>query len=61
MAFEAIVKDQIDKLLPPALHCVDLVSVELGEVIKACGEGVSDEGVGMGEGGEVCNDTVGVH
>ena len=41
MAFEAIVKTQIDKLLQPALKCVDLVSSELGEVIQKCGEGVS--------------------
>ena len=41
MAFEAIVKTQINKLLQPALKCVDLVSSELGEVIQKCGEGVS--------------------
>ena len=41
MAFEAIVKTQIAKLLQPALKCVDLVSSELGEVIQKCGEGVS--------------------
>ena len=41
MAFEAIVKTQIEKLMKPALKCVDLVSSELGEVIQKCGEGVS--------------------
>ena len=40
MAFEAIVKTQLEKLLKPALKCVDLVSSELGEVIQKCGEGV---------------------
>ena len=43
MAFEAIVKTQIDKLLQPALKCVDMVSSELGEVVQKCGEGVSRE------------------
>ena len=41
MAFEVIVKRQIDKLLAPCLKCVDLVSTELGAVIQKCGEGVS--------------------
>ena len=40
MAFEAIVKTQLEKLMKPALKCVDLVSSELGEVIQKCGEGV---------------------
>ena len=43
MAFEAIVKTQIEKLLGPALKCVDLVSSELGEVIQKCGEGVGHD------------------
>ncbi len=42
MAFEAIVKDQIVKLLPPSLKCVDLVSTELGAVVQKCAEGVRD-------------------
>ena len=42
MAFEAIVKTQLEKLMKPALKCVDLVSSELGEVIQKCGEGVSE-------------------
>jgi len=41
MAFEAIVKEQIVKLLPPSLKCVDMVSTELGSVIQKCAEGVS--------------------
>ena len=41
MAFESIVKEQIVKLLPPSLKCVDLVSSELGAVVKKCAEGVS--------------------
>ena len=41
MAFEAIVKTQLEKLLHPALKCIDLVSSELGAVVQKCGEGVS--------------------
>ena len=41
MAFEVIVKEQIDKLLQPALKCVDMVTTELGAVIQKCAEGVS--------------------
>jgi dynamin GTPase len=44
MAFESIVKSQIDKLLKPSLKCVDLVSTELGAVIQKCGEGVRRRG-----------------
>ncbi|CAH3017079.1 unnamed protein product [Porites evermanni] len=36
MAFEAIVKRQIDKLRAPAVKCVDLVMSELVNVIKKC-------------------------
>ena len=41
MAFEEIVKRQIQKLLQPALKCVDMVSGELGAVVQKCAEGVS--------------------
>lgn len=41
MAFEAITKNQIEKLLSPALKCIDMVSNELMTVIKNCAEGVS--------------------
>ena len=41
MAFEAITKNQIEKLLSPALKCIDMVSTELMAVIKNCTEGVS--------------------
>lgn len=44
MAFEAIVKQQIDKLLNPSLKCVDLVSTELGAVIQNCAESVRGRG-----------------
>ncbi|KAM7439843.1 Dynamin-related GTPase protein [Porites harrisoni] len=36
MAFEAIVKRQIDKLRAPAVKCVDMVMSELVNVIKKC-------------------------
>lgn len=36
MAFEAIVKKQIDKLRSPAVKCVDMVMSELTNVIKKC-------------------------
>ena len=41
MAFEVIVKRQIEKLLTPSLKCVDMVSTELGSVVQKCAEGVS--------------------
>lgn len=41
MAFEDVVKEQITKLVNPAMKCIDMVSTELGEVIQKCGEGVS--------------------
>ena len=41
MAFEAIVKNQIVKLLPSSLKCVDMVSTELGGVIQKCAVSVS--------------------
>lgn len=41
MAFEAIVKRQIDKLRTPAVKCVDLVMSELTNVIKKCASKVS--------------------
>lgn len=48
MAFEAIVKDQIQKLLSPSLKCVDMVCSELSTVVQKCGEGV--RGVVKGKG-----------
>lgn len=44
MAFESIVKEQIQKLLNPSLTCVDLVSTELGAVVQKCADGVSGRG-----------------
>jgi dynamin GTPase len=40
MAFEAITKNQIEKLSSPAIKCVDMVSGELMTVIKSCAEGM---------------------
>ena len=42
MAFEAIVKIQIEKLRAPSLKCCDMVVNELTNVIKKCSEKVSD-------------------
>lgn len=36
MAFEAIVKKQIDKLKTPAMKCIDLVMNEITNVIRKC-------------------------
>lgn len=36
MAFESIVKQQIDKLKGPALLCVDMVINELTSIVKTC-------------------------
>lgn len=36
MAFEAIVKKQIDKLKSPATLCIDLVMSEINNVIRKC-------------------------
>ena len=44
MAFEVIVKRQIENLLQPALKCVDMVSTELGSVVQKCAEGVRTNG-----------------
>ena len=44
MAFESIVKEQIQKLLNPSLMCVDLVSTELGAIIQKCANVVSEGG-----------------
>lgn len=41
MAFEAIVKRQIEKLRSPAVKCVDMVMSELTNVIKKCALNVS--------------------
>ena len=36
MAFEAIVKKQIDRLRSPAIKCVDMVMAELINIVKKC-------------------------
>ncbi|XP_002164260.2 dynamin-1 isoform X1 [Hydra vulgaris] len=36
MAFESIVKEQIEKLKPPAIQCVDMVIAELTNIIRNC-------------------------
>eukprot|EP00795_Rhopilema_esculentum_P010856 gene10856-19672_t len=36
MAFEAIVKKQIDRLRSPAIRCVDMVMAELVTIVKIC-------------------------
>ncbi|CAL1539543.1 unnamed protein product [Lymnaea stagnalis] len=38
MAFESIVKKQINRLKEPSLHCVDLVVTELSSVVRKCTE-----------------------
>jgi dynamin GTPase len=38
MAFEAIVKKQIQRLKEPSQKCVDLVVSELANVVRACAE-----------------------
>ena len=38
MAFEAIVKKQIERLKEPSLKCVDLVVNELANVVRGCAE-----------------------
>lgn len=38
MAFEAIVKKQIERLKEPSLKCVDLVVNELANVVRSCAE-----------------------
>ena len=41
MAFETIVKKQIDKLKQPSLKCVDMVVMELTNVVRSLTENVS--------------------
>jgi len=41
MAFETIVKKQIEKLKQPSLKCVDMVVMELTNVIRSLTENVS--------------------
>jgi len=41
MAFETIVKKQIEKLKEPSLGCVDMVVTELTNVVRTCTEKVS--------------------
>ena len=38
MAFEAIVKKQIERLKEPSLKCIDLVVNELSNVVRQCAE-----------------------
>lgn len=38
MAFEAIVKKQIERLKEPSLKCVDLVVNEISNVVRSCAE-----------------------
>ena len=40
MAFEAIVKKQIERLKSPAVQCVEMVVEELIRVVHACSERV---------------------
>ena len=40
MAFETIVKKQIEKLKEPSLACVDMVVTELTNVVRVCTEKV---------------------
>ena len=41
MAFDAIVKGQIERLKEPSLKCVDLVVQELCNVVRNCANKVS--------------------
>lgn len=41
LAFESIVKEQIERFKPPAVNCVDMVINELNLVVKKCTEKVS--------------------
>ena len=41
LAFETIVKKQIQKLLEPSLKCVDMVVSELTNVVRKCTEKVA--------------------
>lgn len=45
MAFEAIVKKQIERLKEPSLKCVDLVVTELSNVVRNVAESVSTRSV----------------
>ena len=38
MAFEVIVKEQLDRLKEPTLKCVDMVVQELTEVVQMCSQ-----------------------
>jgi len=42
MAFEAIVKKQINRLKEPSIKCVDLVINELSNVVRNCAEKVAE-------------------
>jgi len=47
MAFETIVKKQIEKLKEPSLACVDMVVTELTNVVRTCTEKVLFESVSV--------------
>jgi len=40
MAFEAIVKKQIERIKAPSLKCVDMVVEELTKVVRSCSQRV---------------------
>ena len=42
MAFEQVVKRQIERLKNPSIKCIDMVFNELSEVVKKSAEGVSN-------------------
>ena len=44
MAFETIVKRQIEKLKQPSMKCVDMVIAELTSVIRHCTSKVCESG-----------------
>ena len=50
LAFETIVKKQIQKLLEPSLKCVDMVVQELTNVVRKCTDKVSEEECRSGDG-----------
>ena len=41
MAFEVIVKEQLERLKEPTLKCVDMVVQELTEVVQMCSQKVN--------------------
>ena len=45
MAFEVIVKEQLERLKEPTLKCVDMVVQELTEVVQMCSQKVTYVGI----------------